>query len=53
MLVETRNNIHKTYIYEPDSFKPLALLQGGEVHYYHLDHLGTPQEMTDVKGEIV
>jgi len=53
LLVETRNNIHKTDIYEPDSFKPLALVQDGEVYYYHLDHLGTPQEMTDTQGEIV
>ncbi len=53
LLSETRNNIHKTYIYEPYSFKPLALLQDGEVYYYHLDHLGTPQEMTDAQGEIV
>jgi RHS repeat-associated protein len=53
LLSETRNNIHKTYIYEPDSFRPLAIVQDGEVYYYHLDHLGTPQEMTDAQGEIV
>jgi len=53
LLFETRNQIHKTYIYEPYSFRPLALIQDDEVYYYHLDHLGTPQEMTDAKGEIV
>ncbi len=53
LLFENRNQIHKTYIYEPYSFRPLALIQDQDVYYYHLDHLGTPQEMTDVKGEIV
>ncbi|MBF0231601.1 MAG: RHS repeat protein [Desulfamplus sp.] len=53
LLSETRNNIHKTYIYEPVSFRPLAFVQDGRVYYYHLDHLGTPQEMTDEQGEIV
>ncbi len=37
----------------PDSFRPLAFVQDTEVYYYHLDHLGTPQEITDAQGEIV
>ncbi|VAW63615.1 Rhs-family protein, partial [hydrothermal vent metagenome] len=39
---ESRNKIKKTYIYEPLSFKPVALVQDNEVYHYHLDHLGTP-----------
>jgi len=50
---ETRNNIKKTYVYEPQSFKPVALIQDGEVYHYHLDHLGTPRELTNQQGEIV
>jgi RHS repeat-associated protein len=52
------------YVYEPDSFKPLACVVSGstgnkrathepEVYHYHLDHLGTPREMTNARGRIV
>ncbi|ELR64580.1 Rhs family protein [Photobacterium marinum] len=38
------------YIYEPDSFRPVALIKQGLVYYYHLDHLGTPLQLTDSQG---
>jgi RHS repeat-associated protein len=41
------------YLYEPGSFKPLCFIERNQVYYYHLDHLGTPQEMTDWEGRIV
>ncbi|WP_281423899.1 RHS repeat domain-containing protein [Oceanobacter mangrovi] len=41
------------YVFEPNSFKPLAFVQHDEIHYYHLDHLGTPQEITNASGELV
>ncbi len=41
------------YIFEPNSFRPLALVKDEEVHHYHLDHLGTPQEITNANGDIV
>ncbi|MCX4027078.1 RHS repeat-associated core domain-containing protein [Spartinivicinus marinus] len=53
LLSETRENIHKTYLYEPESFRPLALVQDNQVYFYHLDHLGTPQEISDARGSIV
>jgi len=43
----------KTYLFEPGSFKPLAFVQDGETYHYHLDHLGTPQEITNGSGEVV
>ena len=43
----------KTYLYEPGTFKPLALVQDKNVYHYHLDHLGTPQEITDSTGKLV
>ena len=46
-----------SYLYEPGSFKPLALLNGegksAQIYHYQLDHLGTPQELTDARGKIV
>lgn len=33
--------------------QPLAKIGGTNVYYYHNDHLGTPQKMTDATGVIV
>ncbi|MDE1464978.1 RHS repeat-associated core domain-containing protein [Spartinivicinus poritis] len=53
LLSEVRPKQQKLYIYEPGSFKPLAQIINGKTFYYHLDHLGTPQEMTSAHGELV
>ena len=50
---ETRNNLKKTYVYEPHSFRPVALVQDEQIYHYHLDHLGTPRELTNEQGKIV
>jgi RHS repeat-associated protein len=50
---ETRKKIKKTYVFEPGSFKPLAQVQDDKVYHYHLDHLGTPRELTNDEGKIV
>ncbi|MCQ8117888.1 RHS repeat-associated core domain-containing protein [Methylomonas rosea] len=48
-----------TYLFESGSFRPLALHEqdntqtGGNTYHYHLDHLGTPRELTDSQGQIV
>ncbi|WP_306481279.1 RHS repeat domain-containing protein [Limnobacter sp.] len=42
-----------TYLFEPFSFKPLALVQHGQVYHYHTDHIGTPREITNAKAEVV
>ena len=41
------------FVYEPGSFRPLVLLDGETVYHYHLDHLGTPRELSDSDGTIV
>ncbi|MGQ0690308.1 MAG: RHS repeat domain-containing protein, partial [Limnobacter sp.] len=43
----------RTYLFEPFSFKPLALVQHGHVYHYHTDHIGTPREITNAKAEVV
>lgn len=53
LLQEQRNNLKKTYIFEPGGYKPLALVQDDQVYHYHLDHLGTPRELTDAEGQLV
>ncbi|WP_167748739.1 RHS repeat-associated core domain-containing protein [Pseudomonas kribbensis] len=58
LIAESGENRYRTYIYEPGSFRPLAMLDGegprkATPFYYQLDHLGTPQELTDYSGEII
>ncbi|VUD41495.1 Putative deoxyribonuclease RhsC [Thalassocella blandensis] len=50
---EKRKNIKKTYIYEPESFRPVAMVENENVYHYHLDHLGTPKELSDDQGKVV
>ncbi|WP_259171698.1 RHS repeat-associated core domain-containing protein [Pseudomonas sp. BIGb0164] len=58
LIAEHHKDRHRSYLYEPDSFRPLALLEGfgpkqTKPYHYQLDHLGTPQELTAPNGEIV
>src|SRR5690606_5658521 len=44
LIAEETGDRYRTYIYEADSFKPLALVDGygpeqARIYYYHLDHL--------------
>jgi RHS repeat-associated protein len=41
------------YLFEQDSFVPLAQLRGAEMFSVIPDHLGTPQEMIDGTGRVV
>ncbi|WP_426161320.1 RHS repeat-associated core domain-containing protein [Pseudomonas sp. PWP3-1] len=58
LIAEHHAEHHRSYLYEPDSFRPLAMLEGFgpkeiKPYHYQLDHLGTPQELTASDGEIV
>lgn len=58
LIAESADNRYRSYIYELGSFRPLAMLDGegprkATPFYYQLDHLGTPQELTDYSGEIM
>ncbi|SDA97905.1 RHS repeat-associated core domain-containing protein, partial [Pseudomonas sp. NFACC15-1] len=57
LVAENSPHHHRSYVYEPGTFRPLALLDGegpdARPFYYHLDHLGTPQELTNPAGQIV
>ncbi len=55
-LAQKRETQYRSFIYELGTFKPLAQLEGqgqsAEVFYYQVDHLGTPQELTSVDGDL-
>ncbi|MFY3328545.1 RHS repeat domain-containing protein [Vibrio fluvialis] len=46
------------YLYEPESFRPLAQVthkanQASQLHYIVTDHAGTPQELCSENGDVV
>jgi large repetitive protein len=46
----------KAYTWQSDSIwgtNPVTLITGGQTYYYHNDHLGTPQKLTDESGNVV
>ncbi|WP_444929946.1 RHS repeat domain-containing protein [Microbulbifer sp. SSSA002] len=56
--IRTQQNLNtRTYYFEPGTFKPVALKEGkqekDQVYHYHLDHLGTPDTLTNQEGEVV
>ncbi|MFJ4545255.1 RHS repeat-associated core domain-containing protein, partial [Pseudomonas sp. NPDC088885] len=58
LVAESSQSEYRSYVYEPGTFRPLALLDGKGPKkacpfYYQNDHLGTPLELTDYSGEIV
>jgi RHS repeat-associated protein len=58
LIAETNNDKHwQSYLYEPDSYRPLALVHGNaqqdniKLHWYQNDHLGTPIALTGSLGD--
>lgn len=43
----------RDYLYLPGTHTPFALRIDSRVYYYHCDHRGTPQRLTDAQGRIV
>ena len=43
----------RDYLYLPGTYVPLALRVDGQYFYYHNDHAGTPQRLTDDQGNVV
>jgi RHS repeat-associated protein len=58
LIAETDNDKHwQSYFYEPDSYRPLALVHGNaqqdniKLYWYQNDHLGTPIALTGSLGD--
>ena len=51
--------LDRVYLHEPDTFRPIAVAERGrlgtadDVAHYHLDHLGTPREVTNDNGAVI
>ncbi|MBA1245047.1 RHS repeat-associated core domain-containing protein [Pseudomonas japonica] len=58
LLREDTPTASRLYLYEPDSYAPLARVdqvegEAQQVYYFHTDVIGTPLELTNADGEIV
>ncbi len=53
IIAESNNGGTITAEYVYLNGQPLAKLEGANTYYYHNDHLGTPQKVTDASGTIV
>ncbi|HND52938.1 MAG TPA: RHS repeat-associated core domain-containing protein, partial [Pirellulaceae bacterium] len=53
LMAEVAGGSHREYLFEPDSFRPLARFGEDGFEVYHVDHLGTPRELTDESGQVV
>jgi RHS repeat-associated protein len=53
IIAESNNvgTINTEYLYL--NGQPLSKIEGANIYYYHNDHLGTPQKMTDASGTVV
>jgi len=47
------NKLKSTWIYQQDSFEPIFTIQNNSIYSVIADHLGTPHEILDSKGDIV
>jgi RHS repeat-associated protein len=43
---------HSTLVFETDSFKPICMLQSGELFSVIVDHLGTPRELVTPSRQV-
>lgn len=43
----------RDYLYHPSTYKPLAMRIDGKCYFFHTDHLGTPDRISDASGQIV
>ncbi|MFP8968021.1 RHS repeat-associated core domain-containing protein [Pokkaliibacter sp. CJK22405] len=53
LIGEVTDDQYRWYLYEPKTFRPLALVDQGQVYTYQLDQLGTPQRLCDLAGRTV
>lgn len=56
MVHSQRGGRGSLFIYEPNSFVPLATVQGSaeeqHTYWYHCDQIGAPLELTDTQGQL-
>jgi RHS repeat-associated protein len=53
MVQSQRGHKEALFVFEPNSFVPLASVQDQQTYWYQCDQIGAPLELTDQHGEIV
>lgn len=44
---------YRWYLYQPNSFVPLALIENGECYFFQCNQIGTPERLVDSNGQVV
>src|SRR5262249_44711349 len=52
LLAGERGRKSNEYVFKPGSFEPLCRFDKTSCNTYHNDHLGTPRELSDEKGQL-
>ncbi len=53
LMVQTQRGAKEAlFVFESNSFVPLATVQGGQTYWYQCDQIGAPLELTDEAGEV-
>ncbi|CAM2011082.1 DUF6531 domain-containing protein [Acanthopleuribacter pedis] len=52
LMMEEQEDRRRWFINEPDTFVPLAAHEDDTDFFYHVDHLGTPWEVSDARGRV-
>ena len=45
--------VTRDYLYQPSTYTPLAMRVGSDCYFYHTNHSGTPDRISDASGQIV
>lgn len=53
LVTQGADKFSREFMYWPGEHRPLAMCSRGQIYFYHLDHLGTPQFLTDASGAVV
>lgn len=53
LLMEDHEGERRYFVQEPDSYVPLAAIEDDQTHYFHVDQIGTPWEVTNQRGRVV
>ncbi|WP_180820105.1 RHS repeat-associated core domain-containing protein, partial [Vibrio parahaemolyticus] len=53
LIGECSAGVFRWYLYQPETYIPLALLENGGLYFYECDQVGKPERLIDCSGHVV
>ncbi|TOK94813.1 RHS repeat-associated core domain-containing protein, partial [Vibrio parahaemolyticus] len=53
LIGECSAGVFRWYLYQPETYIPLALLENGALYFYECDQVGKPERLIDCSGHVV